>query len=122
MRTGRLAREIGVNVQTLRYYERRGLLPEPRRTPGGFRDYDDTAVALLRAVRAAQRLGFTLSEIAGLLGRGRRRAGLQEAATTKLAEIEERMAALAVARAGLREVVRSRCADLVDCTCHPPAS
>ena len=72
MRSGQLAAAAGVNVETLRYYERRGLLPEPRRSPGGYREYDEDALTLLRAVKTAQRLGFTLDEVAELLDAGRR--------------------------------------------------
>lgn len=67
MRTGELAGQVGVNPQTLRYYERRGLLDEPPRAPGGYRDYPPTAVELLRFVKRAQQLGFTLDEVEELL-------------------------------------------------------
>jgi DNA-binding transcriptional MerR regulator len=120
MRSGQLAAAAGVNVQTLRYYERRGLLPEPRRTLGGYREYDDDAVALLRVVKAAQRLGFTLDEVAELLDAGRQRhptPDLQQRARTKLAEVEDRMADLARIRHGLLQVVQARCDSLTNCTC-----
>ena len=121
MRSGELAAAAGVNVQTLRYYERRGLLPEPRRTLGGYREYDADAVALLRVVKAAQRLGFTLDEVAELLDTGRRRhptPDLQQRARDKLAEIEDRMADLARIRDGLRQVLAARCDSLTNCTCQ----
>jgi DNA-binding transcriptional MerR regulator len=120
MRSGELAAAAGVNVQTLRYYERRGLLPEPGRTLGGYREYGADAVALLRVVKAAQRLGFTLDEVAELLDTGRRRhptPDLQDRARAKLAEIEDRMADLARIRDGLLQVVRARCDSLTNCTC-----
>ena len=85
LRSGRLADAAGVSVQTLRYYERRGLLAAPRRSPGGHRLYPPETVTLLRVVKAAQRLGFTLDEVAGVLGRGRG-AGLQGHARRKLAD------------------------------------
>src|SRR3989442_12114623 len=56
-----------VNVQTIRYYERRGLFPNPRRTPAGYRQYADDAVARLRFIKHAQELGFSLQEIQELL-------------------------------------------------------
>ena len=56
LRTSELAERAGVNVQTLRYYERRGLLAEPDRSPGGHRLYPDDAVTTLRVIKAAQRL------------------------------------------------------------------
>ncbi|TCC61356.1 MerR family transcriptional regulator [Kribbella pittospori] len=67
MRTGELAEHAGVNTETLRYYERRGLLDEPPRTTGGYRDYPASAVELLRFVKRAQELGFSLDEVEELL-------------------------------------------------------
>ena len=67
MRIGEVAREAGVNIQTLRYYERRGLLTEVERRPSGYREYGDGTVALVRFIRHAQGLGFTLREIAELV-------------------------------------------------------
>jgi Hg(II)-responsive transcriptional regulator len=67
MRTSELAGRTGVNTETLRYYERRGLLTEPPRTSGGYRDYPATAVGLLRFIKRAQELGFTLDEVDELL-------------------------------------------------------
>ena len=81
-----MAAAAGVNIETLRYYERRGLLAEPARSPGGHRLYPPEAVTVLRVVKAAQRLGFTLDEVADLLELGRHRhgkrvdAGLQQRA------------------------------------------
>lgn len=62
-----------MNRATLRYYERRGLLSQPGRSPGGHRLYDEQAVTTLRVIKAAQRLGFTLEEVADLLEVGVRR-------------------------------------------------
>ena len=67
LRSGQVADAAGVNVQTLRYYERRGLLNEPNRTLGGHRLYPPEAVRVLRVIKAAQRMGFTLDEVADLL-------------------------------------------------------
>ncbi|GAA1679894.1 Zn(2+)-responsive transcriptional regulator [Kribbella yunnanensis] len=67
MRTSELADRAGVNAETLRYYERRGLLTEPPRTAGGYRDYPSGAVELLRFIKRAQELGFTLDEVDELL-------------------------------------------------------
>jgi MerR family mercuric resistance operon transcriptional regulator len=67
MRTSELAGRAGVNTETLRYYERRGLLEQPPRTLGGYRDYPVSAVGLLRFVKLAQELGFTLDEVEELL-------------------------------------------------------
>ena len=67
MRTSELAGRVGVKAETLRYYERRGLLQEPPRTPGGYRDYPSGAIDLLRFIKRGQELGFTLDEIEELL-------------------------------------------------------
>lgn len=67
MRTSQLAEQAGVHSATLRYYERRGLLEQPPRTPGGYRDYPAGAVDLLRFIKRAQELGFTLDEVEELL-------------------------------------------------------
>ena len=69
---GRLAKEAGVGIETIRFYERRGLLAQPMRpSEGGYRHYEDDAVGLLRYVRLAQSLGLTLKEIEQLLLRSR---------------------------------------------------
>ncbi|MGH9917737.1 MAG: MerR family transcriptional regulator, partial [Nitrososphaerales archaeon] len=60
MRSSEVASRAGVNVQTLRYYERRGILPEPRRSDAGYRSYDAHAVRTVRFVKSAQQLGFSL--------------------------------------------------------------
>jgi len=65
---GQVASAADVNVQTIRYYERRGLVPTPRRTAAGYRQYTDDAVARLRFIKHAQELGFSLQEIQELLG------------------------------------------------------
>lgn len=67
MKIGELARLAGVNVQTVRYYERRGLLEEPARRASGYREYTPATLERLRFIRRAQELGFTLTEIAELL-------------------------------------------------------
>ncbi|GAD83342.1 MerR family transcriptional regulator [Nocardia asteroides NBRC 15531] len=67
MRTGELAAQAGVNAQTLRYYERRGLLARPPRSAAGYRSYPVEAVVTVRFVKRAQDLGFTLDEIEELL-------------------------------------------------------
>lgn len=76
LRSGQLASAAGVNLQTLRYYERRGLLDAlPERTLGGHRLYPPETVLLLRVIKAAQRLGFTLDQVADLVEVGRHRHG-----------------------------------------------
>ena len=68
MTIGSLAKAAGVNVETVRYYQRLGLIEEPRKPAGGQRSYPESTVARLAFVRRAQQLGFTLAEI-GELGR-----------------------------------------------------
>ena len=121
LRAGQVADAAGVNRETLRYYERRGLLAEPSRSPGGHRLYPTEAVTVLRVIKAAQRLGFTLDEVADLLEMGRHRhgsrpdAGLQAQATVKLAEIEERIADLHTIRDNLQTALDAGCDDLIVC-------
>ncbi|WP_454197571.1 MerR family transcriptional regulator [Nocardia sp. Marseille-Q1738] len=124
LRTGELAAAAGVNPQTLRYYERRGLLAEPGRSLGGHRLYPERAVTVLRVIKAAQRLGFTLEEVAELLGAsplGRRGAdkGLQARASAKLAEIDAKVAELTAVRDTLRAALDAGCDDLAVCSENP---
>jgi DNA-binding transcriptional MerR regulator len=120
LRTGDLAQAAGVNQQTLRYYERRGLLAPTTRTLGGHRLYSAHAVTVLRVIKAAQRLGFTLAEIAELIdvGRhhhGRTDASLQVRARAKLHEVESRIADLQEIRSTLQAALDAGCDDIVEC-------
>jgi len=119
-RAGEVAEAVGVNVETLRYYERRGLIAEPDRTPGGHRLYSEATVTALRVIKAAQALGFTLDEAADLLEVGRhhhgpRRAGLQARTAAKLSEVEQKVAALEVIKDSLIAARDAGCDDLVAC-------
>lgn len=109
MKIGELARRAGVPIDTVRYYERNGLLPEPARRASGYRDYASDDVARLRFVLRAKALGFTLAEVrelAALLHDGRADAGdLRTLAQARLAQIEARLAELDGLRAALRAVV-----------------
>ncbi|MGW3888338.1 MerR family transcriptional regulator [Micromonospora chokoriensis] len=118
LRSGQLADAAGVNQQTLRYYERRGLLDPPQRSPGGHRLYSTETVTLLRVIKTAKRLGFTLNEVADLLYAFRHRrsgAGLQACASEKLIEVEQKLADLVVIRDTLRAAISAGCDDLVAC-------
>jgi DNA-binding transcriptional MerR regulator len=120
LRSGQVATAAGVNGETLRYYERRGLIAEPARSPGGHRLYPPEVVTQLRVIKAAQRLGFSLDEVADLLAAGRHRhgrpdAGLQASARTKLAEVEERIADLETIRDRLHRALEAGCDDLLEC-------
>ena len=121
LRSGEVAAAAGVNRQTLRYYERRGLLITPERTLGGHRLYPAETVTVLRVIKVAQRLGFTLDEVADLLDAGRHRhrrpadAGLTARAQVKLTEVETRIAELETIADTLRVAIAAGCDDLVDC-------
>lgn len=95
LRTGEVARQAEVNVETLRFYERRGILPEPPRRESGYREYPPDTVELIRFIKRAQELGFSLKEIRGLLDlrQGPRRATGQVPALVKakIAEIEQKI-------------------------------
>ncbi|WP_278264792.1 MerR family transcriptional regulator [Nocardia sp. AG03] len=117
--TGELAAAAGVNIQTLRYYERRGLLAEPRRTLGGHRLYPADTVTTLRVIKAAQRLGFTLDEVSDLLTSHRPAAGLRTRVTTKLAEVDAGLAELTALRDSLHATLTSGCEDLLTCSDSP---
>lgn len=114
LRSGAVAAAAGVHPQTLRYYERRGLLPPPERSLGGHRLYPAEAVTVLRVIKAAQRLGFTLDEVAELLD-ARRGVGLPARAAAKLTEVEARIAELQAAAGTLRAALEAGCVDLVEC-------
>ncbi|MFE9787626.1 MerR family transcriptional regulator [Nocardia salmonicida] len=125
LRTSELAAAAGVNAQTLRYYERRGLLSEPDRTLGGHRLYPQDSVTVLRVIKAAQRLGFTLEEVAQLLegtrvgGRRRADAGLRARVSDKLAEVDAKLAELTEVRDTLRAALAAGCEDLLACSQSP---
>jgi DNA-binding transcriptional MerR regulator len=110
-----------VNVETLRYYERRGLLPKPDRTPSGHRRYDEDTVRFLVAIKEAQAVGFTLAEIAEYLRAARRSGAPSEALRVRMAakidEIDQRVAALRRMREELARVVSCACTSLDHCTC-----
>jgi DNA-binding transcriptional MerR regulator len=121
LRIGEVALLAGVNIQTLRYYERRGLLEPASRRPSGQRVYREDAVELVRAIKVAQRLGFSLDEIRELAGRsagaGRRTAVLHARAADKIVEMDGRIARLQAIRAELADVVAADCDSLLDCSC-----
>jgi DNA-binding transcriptional MerR regulator len=125
LRPGQVAAAAGVNLQTLRYYERRGLLAEPARTLGGHRLYPDEAVTVLRVIKTAQRLGFTLDEVADLLDTARHRhgpgdgTGLRQRAEQKLIDVEQRIADLELIARMLREAIEAGCEDLIECASIP---
>ena len=118
---GQVARRAGVGVQTVRYYERRGLLPPPARRHSGHRVYPSSAVDVLRAVKMAQRLGFTLLEIEEILRLSRRQSvgsnPLQDRMRQKLLEIDAKIADLYTVRERLADALHAGCDSLTNCTC-----
>lgn len=110
-----------MNVQTLRYYERRGILPEPDRSGSGYRAYDDQAVRTVRFVKGAQQLGFSLDEIDSLLelavGGPRNCDAAMALATEKIGELEAKIARLSAMRDSLRRLVATcdRSPSMRDC-------
>lgn len=111
LKTGEVAARAGVNVQTLRYYERKGLLQEPERRPSGYREYAPDAVQLIRFIKRAQELGFTLAEVEDLLqlrsSEDTACAEVQNAAEEKIADIEERIRHLRAMKRALGALVAS---------------
>jgi MerR family mercuric resistance operon transcriptional regulator len=107
---GRLAHAASVNVETIRYYQRRGLVGEPERPLNGIRRYSEDSVMRIRFIKRAQELGFTLAEIANLLALedGRNCRETRELAGRKLAIVESRLSDLGRLRKTLRELI-ARC-------------
>ena len=119
MRIGEVAATAGCNIQTLRYYERRGLLRAPERTPSGYREYPPDTVRLIRFIKRAQDLGFTLEEVEELLklrnAQGKRRREVRPIAEAKMRDIESkvtRLQAMHRALGGLVEACASHRASL----------
>jgi MerR family mercuric resistance operon transcriptional regulator len=109
MRTSELAGRAGVHPETLRYYERRGLLGAPPRTAGGYRDYSDDAVTLLGFIKRAQQLGFTLDNVDELLhldcGGPEGCDAARALAETRKADLEARIADLGRMRDSLADLI-----------------
>ena len=104
---GNLAKRAGVGIDTVRYYERSGLLKPQARLASGYRRYSDLEVARLRFIRRAQALGFSLKEVRELLALSAARdvARVKRSAQAKLADVEKRIAELERVRAGLARLI-----------------
>jgi DNA-binding transcriptional MerR regulator len=111
LRIGKLARLANVNVETLRFYEREGLLSQPHRRLSGYREYPPEAVGLVRLIKRIQALGFSLKEIKAILALGRGPAAtMGDAASlleSKLGEIDARISELEELRQALAQMVKS---------------
>lgn len=106
---GKLAKAADVNVETLRYYEKRGLLPEPPRKESGYRVYPESTVDRLKFIKGAQVLGFTLEEIQDLLDMRldtkANRADVRLQASEKIENIQEKIGALEQMKQALEHLV-----------------
>ena len=103
---GRLARAAGVHVETVRYYQRVGLVHEPAKPPGGFRVYPPETVERIRFIKRAQQLGFSLQDIAHLLELGDGHCdNVREQAEAKIIKIETQIKDLQAMRKALKKLV-----------------
>jgi DNA-binding transcriptional MerR regulator len=109
MRIGEVAQRAGVNVQTLRYYERRRLFPSPTRRPSGYREYTAEMVGLVRFIKRAQELGFSLRDIGELIelrqNPSRSRVAVRAVAVRKVADIAGRIRRLAAMQKALEQLI-----------------
>ncbi|MES3028431.1 MAG: helix-turn-helix domain-containing protein [Pseudomonadota bacterium] len=110
---GRLAAQAGVNLETIRYYERVGVMPEPDRTPGGHRHYTAEHRQRLAFIRRARELGFSLDDIRALIALDRPGGGtcaeVEQIAAANLANVRAKISDLLRLEAVLDDAVR-RCA------------
>ena len=117
MRSGQAARDAGVNVETLRYYERRGILQSPERRASGYREYTEEAVGVIRFVKRAQELGFSLDEVETLLtlatGGPESCDSARALATRKLDELDTKLRSIRAMQDSLQRLVA---------TCEMPRS
>ena len=118
MRIAEFAERARVKVSTVRFYERRGFLAQPRRTAGGYRDYDDASLQHLRFLRRGQELGFTLAELteftrlsSSLRSGSVDAASVTATAASKLEEIDARIADLHRTRTAIGTLLDQQCID-----------
>ena len=119
MKIGEVAKRSGVGIETIRFYEREGLLQEPERRPSGYRQYDESTVERLEYIRRAKELGFTLAEIRELLELSfAAHAGcdhIRQRAEAKVADIEDKIRSLQQMKRSLGRIVeRCRAKDSTD--------
>lgn len=111
VRIGQVADRAGVNVQTVRYYERRGLLPPAPRSGAGYRQYEPDTVRRLRFIKRAQELGFSLDEVADLLelsvGHGDPCSAVEAKAKEKITAVQRKIAELERIQAVLTELAQA---------------
>lgn len=111
---GKLAKEAGVNLQTIHYYEKRKLIPAAKRTPGGYRQYSPDMVHRIRFIKRGQELGFSLREIHELLNlrhtSSNKCSQVRQKAEVKIHEIEKKIDSLKKVKAALSQL-KSQCTD-----------
>jgi MerR family copper efflux transcriptional regulator len=119
---GKLAKDAGVNLETVRYYERRGLLPKPpRSTSSGYRQFPEDAARRLRFIRRAQELGFSLAEIGQLLSlrvsRTSTSGAIRARTEAKIADIDSKIRTLESMKKSLQRLTKAcdGCAPMADC-------
>ena len=109
MTIGAAARAVGMNIDTIRYYEREGVMPRPARRASGYRQYDDGALAKLRFIQRAKSLGFRLGDIRELLALSTDRehglAGVKARAEARLQDVERRILELRRIQRGLKTLI-----------------
>ncbi len=119
LKIGQVARSAGVNLQTIRYYERRGLVPQPPRSGANYRLYSDETVRRVRFIKRAQELGFTLKEIQELLSLRAapraRCADVRRRAEAKVRDIDQKLRRLESMRRALGRL-------LAECSGEAPAT
>ncbi|MFO0799433.1 MAG: heavy metal-responsive transcriptional regulator [Gemmataceae bacterium] len=111
MKIGEVAKRSGTGIETIRFYEREGLLPPPQRRPSGYRQYDEATVERLDYIRRAKELGFTLAEVRELLELSSAASDcehVRQRAEAKIADIEGRIRSLRQMRRSLGRIVQ-RC-------------
>jgi MerR family mercuric resistance operon transcriptional regulator len=121
LKIGQLAQRTAVNLQTIRYYEREGLLPEPPRLSSGYRLYTESMVRRVRFIKRAQEIGFSLAEIRELLSLRadgqRERNEVRAIAQAKIADIEDKMRTLKAMKTVLNRLTErcSGCGPASEC-------
>lgn len=108
LKTGELAKRAGVNVETLRFYERKGLLPEPPRRESGYREYPEESITRIRFIKRAQELGFSLDEIQELLALRVKSetpcAGVKDFTEKKILDVQRKIADLKIIERALKKL------------------
>ena len=109
LKIGAVAKRAEVGIETIRFYERQGLLAEPERRPSGYRQYDESVVSRLQFIRHAKELGFTLSEIKELLGLwydvNTKCVHVRQRAEQKITDIEDKIRSLQKMKRSLKKIM-----------------